>query len=37
MDIIAATESTALDLENRNKGTDADSLRKKVSDILNKT
>ena len=27
IDIAAATESTALDLENQNKGTDAESLR----------
>ena len=36
IDIIVATESTALDLENQNKGNDPNSLRQKVTDILNK-
>ena len=36
IDIIAATESTALDLENQNIGNDPNSLRQKVTDILNK-
>lgn len=34
MDIIAATESTVLDLEKQKKGIYAESLRQKVSDVL---
>ena len=36
MDIISATETCALDLENSSKETDAEFLRQKVSHILNK-
>lgn len=36
MDIIAATELITFDLENQNKGTDVQSLRQKVCNILSK-
>ena len=35
MEAITATESTVLDVENQNKGTDAEPLRQKVSDVSN--
>ena len=35
MDIISATETCAIDLENSSKETDAECLRQKVSHILN--
>ena len=36
MDIISATETCAIDLENSSKETDTEFLRQKVSHILNK-
>ena len=36
MDIITATELITFDLENQNKGTDTQSLRQKVRNILSK-
>ena len=36
MDIISATETCAIDLENSSKETDAECLRQKVSHILNR-
>ena len=37
MDIIAATESTVLDLEKQKKGIYVESLRQKVSDVFETT
>ena len=37
MDIITASESSVCVLENWNKGIDAESLRRKVSDTLSKS